>query len=355
MNLYTPLDLVNQSLRNLGEQPITTFPDATNPRAMLAGQFWQQIRDNLFTDHFWNFATVRATLQPYTTPSAGLVPAAAAGTGVLFTASASGVFGLDAVGQGLQGVDVPGQATVTALVANVPSTSVTPGASALLPGSLSVPFTTPASVFVAGDVGALLERLDAQGLARITAIGGPTQAFGTIILGFVPTTTITTGQWRLVATNRVLADITTAWSGAPVPAGSWRLTEAAPAWGYRYRFRLPADYHSMQRTRDSVEYQREGDFFVSDEPTLSLTYTAQQNDVTRWPAYFVHALVAALTAAFAEQITGQQAKHQLWLQLAEARLKRAKMHDGQEGSAPQVISSTLIRARYGGWRGAGWR
>jgi hypothetical protein len=351
VNTFTALSLVNQALRNLGEQALTTWPDPTNPRALLASEFYLQVRDTLLGEHYWNFATVRTTLRPEATPAATLTPAATTGAGILFTASTSGIFPLDAVGQRLAGVGVPGVATISALVASTPAAALTPGPGAAQPGTLAVPFTAAASVFTAADVGAFLERLDGAGLATITAVGSPTQVFGTIREGFEPLETLPVGQWRLVATNRVLADITAAFSGAVIPAGAWTLSTAAPAWGFAYRFPVPDDYLAMQRTQDAIRYQREGDYFLSDEPTLPLTYTSTAPDVTRWPTFFVHAFVAALTAAFAEQTTGQQAKHQLWLQLAEGRLKRAKMHDGQEGSAPQIQTPVLIRARHGAWGG----
>ena len=129
-----------------------------------------------------------------------------------------------------------------------------------------------------------------------------------------------------------------------------------PAYGWGYAFALPTDYLAVQRVQLYTEYQREGAYFLADEPTLPLTYTARIVDVTRWPAYFTAAFIAALTAAFAEQITGQLQKAQLWLQIAEKRLARAKVHDSQEGSPPILQSNDLIIARRGGWRpGTGWR
>lgn len=153
-------------------------------------------------------------------------------------------------------------------------------------------------------------------------------------------TCLTEHFWNFATTRVVLA----------------RAAGVTPAWGFAGAFALPGDYLALQRVQTGIEYQREGTYFVSDEETLPLTYTARIVDVTQWPAYFTQYFVAALTATVAEQTTGQQAKHQLWLQLAESRLKRAKVHDGQEGSAPQVVASALIRARQGGWRsGLGWR
>jgi len=190
------VDLVNQAFRSLGEKPIELPFDETNPRWLLAQQFYDQTQDELLTAHFWNFATVRAVLAPD-------------------------------------------------------------------------PLVTP-------------------------------------------------------------------------------------AWGFAYGFALPADYLAIQRVQTSHAYQREGAVFLSDEPTLPLTYTARITDVTLWPAFFTHAFVAHLTAAFAEQVTGQGQKAQTWLQLADRRLARAKAHDGQEGTPPVLQSNDLIVARRGGGRRWGW-
>lgn len=186
------IDLVNQAFRSLGEKPIALPSDETNPRWLLAEQFYDQTQDELLTAHFWNFATVRAVLAP-----------------------AAGV---------------------------------------------------------------------------------------------------------------------------------------TPAYEWAYAFALPPDYLAIQRVQLYSAYQREGAYFLADEPTLPLTYTTRLTDVTRWPAYFTHAFVAHLTAAFAEQVTGQIQKAQFWLQLADKRLARAKAHDSQEGTPPILQSNDLILARRGGWR-----
>jgi hypothetical protein len=145
------------------------------------------------------------------------------------------------------------------------------------------------------------------------------------------------------------------WNFATVRAVLQPAVAVTPAWGWTRAFALPGDYVAVQRVETAVAYQREGQYFLSDEPTLSLTYTRRLTDVTLWPAIFKSAFVAALAAAFAEQITGQQGKLQLWLQLAEARLRRAKTLDGQEGTPPRVQALELIIARHGGWRGPGYR
>ena len=121
-----------------------------------------------------------------------------------------------------------------------------------------------------------------------------------------------------------------------------------PAHTFSYAFLVPADYITIQRVQTFTEYQREGIYFVSNEAPLSLTYTARITDVALWPVFFKGAFIAALTAAFAEQITGQLQKAQTWVQLADRRLARAKVKDSQEGTPPVLDSGILVRARFGG-------
>ena len=82
--------------------------------------------------------------------------------------------------------------------------------------------------------------------------------------------------------------------------------------------------------------------------TLDFTYTARVTDITRWPAYFVAALVAAMVAKLAEPVTGQRAKQVDWVQMADAKLRRAKLLDGMEGSPAILRAQDLANARFGG-------
>lgn len=353
-NAFTPLALVNQAFRNLGELPIVSFTDATNPRSLLASQFYITVRDDLLTDHFWNFATKRVVLLPYSEPSATLTPGAVTGTAVTFTASASGVFGLNAVGKRLVGDGVPGDATITALVATTPAATLTPAAGALIPGQTGVLFVASAAVFsgLGTEVGRLIENLGGAGVARVTANSSTNQVTATIVTAWDSLTPMGSTGWRLVRTDMVTADITQDFASvAALAAGDWRLWNAPPTWGFTYEMDLPTDYLRMQRADESRLYQREGDVILTDEPSLPITYSSQVTDVTRYAPAFVSCFVAKLTAEFAGQITDLTPKRDLWLRLAEARLRRAKKDDGQEGSAPQVTASDLIQARRGGFPG----
>lgn len=351
-NSLTPLDLVNQALRNLGEKPITSFTDTTNPRSLLAAQFYVTERDDFLEETFWNTATKRVVLLPYSEPAGTLTPGAVTGTGITFTTSITGVFGLDAVGKRLVGDGVAGDATIAGLVSTTPAATLTPAAGALIPGQTGVIFTASAGVLAAGDVGKIIDNLAGLGSARITAFTDVTHVVATILEALENTTAMASAAWRLVRTDQITADITQDFAGVgAIAAGSWRLYNQAPTWGFTFAMALPDDYLRIQRTDESRIYQREGDYVLTDEESLPITYCARITDVTRWPLAMVRAFVAKLTAVFAEQVTGQLQKKDAWLKIYDMRLKTAKKNDGQEGSAPQVTASDLIAARRGGHPG----
>lgn len=351
-NLLTPLDIVNQAFRNLGEKPITSFTDTTNPRSLLAAQFYVTIRDDLLSDAFWNFATKRVVLLPYSEPAGTLTPGAVSGLGVTFTTSITAVFGLDAVGKRLVGDGVPGDATIAGLVVSTLAATLTPAAGALIPGQTGVVFTASAAVLAAGDVGKLIDNLGGLGAARITAFTDTQHVVATVLEAWDSLTAMASAAWRLVRTDQVTADITSAFaSTSAIAAGSWRLYNQSPAWGFNNSMAVPTDCLRIQRVDESRLYQREGDYLITDELSLPITYCAQLTDVTRYSSGFVKAFVATLSAEFAGQIADLTPKAESWIKRADMRLRKAKKDDGQEGSAPQVTASDLVRARRGGFPG----
>lgn len=348
-NQLTTLNLCNQALRMVGDSPVTTLATTTVPRVNAFNEHYATKRDALLESHNWRFATVRTTLYAYTAPAGTLTPAATTGSGILFTSSVTSVFGLDAVGQRLVGVGVPGDATIVALVATSPAATLTPGTGALTPGTTGVIFTASAGVLAAGNVGKLIENLNGNGVARITAFTDVTHVVATIEEAWDALTAMASAAWRLVATDQVTADITSDFAAVtPIASGNWRLYNAAPGWGFSFRINLPADYLINQRMRISQVFQEEDGFIATDAENIELTYTRRVTDVTRWPAYFVEAMVASMVTLMAEPMTGQRAKTVDWYEMAARKLARAKLLDSMRGSPPMLRASDLANARVGG-------
>lgn len=346
-NRLTKLNLCNQALRRLGDEPVTSLAVTNVRRVNMFNEHYDTLLDQLLEAHLWNFATVRTTIAAYQAPASTLTPAATTGTGILFTTADTGVFGLDAVGQTLVGVTVPGTATIVALVTTQPAATLTPAAGALTPGSTGVVFTANAGVFGASDLGSLLENLGGAGVARVTAFT-VTTVTATILTAWETITVMPSAGWRLVRTDQVTADIGQDFAAGALTAGLWRLYNAIPSWGFGFKLNLPSDLIRPGRMRRGRVYQHEGDFIVSNNESMEWTYIRRVTDITKWPAYFVNAYVAAMVALMAEPVTGQRAKQVDWTQLAEAALKKAKMLDGSAGSPPILRAHDLANARMGG-------
>ena len=63
--MATTLEIVNQALYKVGEEPITAFPDATTARGRVVTASWPFIRKEVLRLHSWNVATLRTKLIAY--------------------------------------------------------------------------------------------------------------------------------------------------------------------------------------------------------------------------------------------------------------------------------------------------
>lgn len=121
----TDLDLANQALRNLGDDPITSLTDTNNRRSVIVNTFYATVRDATLQEHPWNFATDLATLYAYTEPAAALTLSATSGT--ITVTAAPGVFAAADVGKEIRAANGVGRAEITVFTS---STTVTAVASA---------------------------------------------------------------------------------------------------------------------------------------------------------------------------------------------------------------------------------
>src|SRR5262245_60599862 len=155
-----------------------------------------------------------------------------------------------------------------------PAVTLTPGAGATTSGTTGVTFTASSAAFASTDVGKQIRGTGVPGLATIT--------------GFTSTTV-------------VAATIDAAFAGTAMASGSWRLFNAAPAWGYANSIPVPSDsLRIWRKDQNQSQFRVEGTTIVTDEEALNLLYTRQETDTTKYPPTFVRALVLLLAATFAE-------------------------------------------------------
>lgn len=59
--MVSQVQIINRALAHLGMNPITNIQSDT-PSAIVANQFWEQCRDDVFSEHRWPFANVQVNL-----------------------------------------------------------------------------------------------------------------------------------------------------------------------------------------------------------------------------------------------------------------------------------------------------
>jgi hypothetical protein len=358
----TQLAVLNFALRLVGDREVTQaiLTARSQERSNKLLDLYDISRASMFSEHAWNFAIVRTTLYAYTEPATTLTPGAVSGNNVTFTAGAIGTFfvaGVSDVGKVLAGDGVPGSATIDGHSSTSPAATLTPAAGALVAGTTGVIFTAGASVFVAGDIGKVIKSTLTAGIATITAQGGTT-ATCTINEAFPSVAAMASGNWTLTSTTVVTADITTNFaSTGAIASGAWRLYNVTPNHEFGFRIALPSDLLRFHRASDFDQYQREGQWLITDVDALPCRYIADV-DEAYWPGFFTEAFAYKLAMQVAEPITGKLANGQNAAKLWEFMLRKAKGTDGVEGSTERIESNDLIGVRYGGsgrsWSGRFW-
>ena len=279
----TEIMVINQALRNLGEDPIDAVTDPTR-RAQLAQEFYPIVRDATLAAHPWTFALQRRRLLAYTEP---------AGT-------------------------------------------LTPGTGALTVGTTGVLFTASlAATFVATDIGKVLEGDGVAGKATITGFTSGTVVTATIVTAFAALTAIATGSWRLYyAPPPWIDSLDNLAFTIPKPSDClavWRSkdqqVDATPIPLY------------------AVETDGTQEVILSDTDQLDCWLVMQVTNPLRWNALFVQALQRHLSAVFAENITGKLALFDRFWQLYQASLRQARSRQALEAPRRFRRSSPLVDVR----------
>jgi len=138
----------------------------------------------------------------------------------------------------------------------------------------------------------------------------------------------------------------------------------APQFGYKRRFRLPADaLRILPFARDDDNYrktEREGAFMLADEPgPMPIRYIALIEDTSQWAPHFATAMKFALAATIAEGVTQSESIKQDMQRAAEDALMDAKRRDGLETTQVQrgrpIVNSRWVAARRSPYAGDGLR
>jgi hypothetical protein len=196
-------------------------------------------------------------------------------------------------------------------------------------------------------------------------IGVCNQALGELgaapILSFQDGTSVATLCSQLYADTRDAVLSLHPWNFCTVYVALARLVETPP-FGWLYMYSLPTQPYCLTvRSTDqdnTVPYEIGLDsqghrVLLSDQGTVSISYTARIEDLNLWSPLAVQVLVKMVAGRLAKAITGQSSVAELKIKEAYALLPEAKRSDGREGT-PKIIHRPvgLIAARHrlgGGW------
>lgn len=122
----------------------------------------------------------------------------------------------------------------------------------------------------------------------------------------------------------------------------------APAWGFTYKFPLPADSLRLLEVRDlsTAEYQVESGHIMANDDALYIRYTRKVTDPNEFDSLFVDTVATRLAFEICEALTQSNSKKaDLWNEYDDS-ITRAKRADGQENPPVMFEEDEWINVRY---------
>lgn len=121
-----------------------------------------------------------------------------------------------------------------------------------------------------------------------------------------------------------------------------------PAWGFDNAYDLPEDCLRVLEVNNPANwpYRVEGRQIVTSiDAPLNIEYTAQIEDPYEMDVMFRQAFAAALAADICEAITGDSGKVSDMLAIMTAKIRAARVPDGQEPHPREIEASEWLDAR----------
>ncbi len=120
---------------------------------------------------------------------------------------------------------------------------------------------------------------------------------------------------------------------------------ATPAFGWDYAYQVPPDFiRALHVGDDDFEWQKEGDYILSDETECELEYIANVS-CGMFDASFDEVFAVRLAHAICGDLTSSPTmKKELWDEY-NALLREARLFDAQEGFVKRLKTRTFLNAR----------
>lgn len=123
----------------------------------------------------------------------------------------------------------------------------------------------------------------------------------------------------------------------------------APVFGWDHRFPIPSNVLRVLRCEDGygedIDWQREGNFIVSDEATVHALCLVRVETMSDLPEYFGQALAAMLASNLAIPLAQSAEMQKAWYAIYLQKLKDAISIDSMQGRSRQLSGPGLSRVR----------
>jgi hypothetical protein len=105
---------------------------------------------------------------------------------------------------------------------------------------------------------------------------------------------------------------------------------ATPVWGWENRFALPSDLLYLLEVEHGADYDLIENSIFTNQTTVKITYIRDEEDVSKWSASFVEAMIAFLRYKFAFGVTGSTNETQNSFQVYQLQMKKARNLDSMQ-------------------------
>jgi hypothetical protein len=119
-----------------------------------------------------------------------------------------------------------------------------------------------------------------------------------------------------------------------------------PAFGFQYQFTVPSDCLRILEINSESTWQKEGEYIVSDSPSIGIKYIKRITDTSKYDATFAEALASALAYDVSYSLVQSVTLKDTLAKEADMALRTARSFDAQEGTPGQVIANDWLTIRY---------
>lgn len=156
-----------------------------------------------------------------------------------------------------------------------------------------------------------------------------------------------------VFAHHVAAELATNLWGFAIERTTITAEATAPAFGWAYKYALPADYLRFVELPDlAVDdipgREIEGGYILTDLASpIKLRYVQKQTDPTKWPVEFKDVVMCRLAFELCEKFKQDQARKNTLMQEYSLALSRAKRTNALQMPAMVLVKGRWVRAHNG--------